>query len=279
LRQALKALIAALIDQTRESPSRVLGAVMITSSLGLMEIPHLAAPAGVSELVVALRRCEFQDITDLPIFLVPGVRCGPAACTVETIGRCDMMRGEETLCVGLAALGLIPSPAVVMNLGSHWKAIQIDTEGRITGSTTSLAGEMIHAIQTTTILAGSLPKERPPALEMESVKAGMRELRAHGLARALFCVRLLEQLIGESSPVRRMSFLTGAFIASELDALMDNVVLTSAVPIALVGHPAMTGAWRSAIEDAGLIANVISEISAEKAFLRGLTEIVSRASV
>src|SRR4029079_6114533 len=79
LRQTLNSLIDSLIRQAKQSPSRVLGAGMITSALGLMEIPHVTAPAGASELAAALRRCAFPDVTDLPVFLVPGLRCGPAA--------------------------------------------------------------------------------------------------------------------------------------------------------------------------------------------------------
>ena len=54
--------------------------------------------------------------------------------------------------MGLVANGLAPLPGVVLNLGSHWKAISLDENGRIVSSVTSLSGEMIHAVQTTTIL-------------------------------------------------------------------------------------------------------------------------------
>ena len=134
---------------------------MITSSLGLVEIPHLPAPAGLADLSAAIHTCRFPEITHLPILLIPGVRSGPSRCSLETIGSADMIRGEESLCMGLLASGRLKAGSKLLNLGSHWKIISIDDEGRIVASVTSLSGELIHATQTQTILASALPC-RPP---------------------------------------------------------------------------------------------------------------------
>src|SRR5262249_47942624 len=157
--------------------------------------------------------------------LIPGVRSGTAATGPDAIGETDVMRGEETLCIGLNSLGLIKPPAVVLNLGSHWKAIQIDAEGRIASSITTLSGELIHSAQTQTVLASAVINDRPDRLDQAWIEAGMREERRSGLPRALFCVRLFE-LAGEGTPQDRLVFMIGAFIAADLDLFMARGVFT-----------------------------------------------------
>ncbi len=62
--------------------------------------------------------------------------------------------------LGLAASR--PGQALtVLNLGSHWKAIQVSESGQITRSWTTLSGELLHAIMTQTILASAVPLWAP----------------------------------------------------------------------------------------------------------------------
>ena len=181
LHAALRELIA---EARSEAPVEVvLAAGMITSSLGLADVPHLPAPAGIDDLARNAQRYSFPAVTDLPVILVPGVRTGPKPCDLATAGDADLMRGEETLCAGLIETGLLAPPGVVLNLGSHWKAIRLDEAGRIAGSVTSLAGELVHAAQTQTILASAVPQERPREIDPAWLDAGMREQRRAGLAR------------------------------------------------------------------------------------------------
>ncbi|MCI0524604.1 MAG: 2-dehydro-3-deoxygalactonokinase, partial [Acidobacteria bacterium] len=155
LRNALRELIAQVRAEAvnaglNQSPSCVIAAGMITSPLGLAEVPHVRAPAGLNELAASTRRHSFPEITDLPILLIPGVRSGPLRCDPETVGSADVMRGEETLCLGLNALGLLDARSTLLNLGSHWKVIKLDQDARIASSLTSMTGELIHTAQTQT---------------------------------------------------------------------------------------------------------------------------------
>src|SRR5262245_2282716 len=185
LKAAFHDLIAQVTAQAGSSgctPAYVAAAGMITSPLGLAEVPHVSSPAGVKELAANIRQFNFPDVTELPVLLVPGVRTGPRETDLDSIEISDQMRGEATLCVGLLAMGLAPAPCTVINLGSHWKLIQIDDQGRIAGSLTSLTGEMIHTTQTQTILASAVPQIRPESLDQSWIDAGMREQRSSGLA-------------------------------------------------------------------------------------------------
>jgi 2-dehydro-3-deoxygalactonokinase len=273
LRQTLKSLIDRMLAVIVEQPQCVIAAGMITSSLGLAEVAHVPAPAGLAELSAATQKLHFPDITHLPFFLVPGIRTSDLRGSPEQIAQADIMRGEETLCLGLTSLRLAQTPGVVLNLGSHWKAIALDERGRITSSITSLAGEMIHAAQTSTILASALPPERPSELDQDWVSAGMREQRKSGLPRALFAVRLLEQS-KTCTPQQRYAFLAGAFIACDMDALLGNRVVNLQTPVAVVGNSALAHSWRSALAQASIQADVITEQQTELALISGLGQIL-----
>jgi 2-dehydro-3-deoxygalactonokinase len=274
LRQTLKSLIEQVLQAHSQRPDCIIAAGMITSSLGLAEVPHVAAPAGLAELAAATQKLHFPDITTLPIFLVPGVRTGELHGSSAEICHADLMRGEETLCLGLILLGLAKAPGIVLNLGSHWKAISLDERGRIIASATSLTGEMIHAAQTSTILASALPAERPAELDQDWIAAGMSEQRNSGLPRAMFCVRLLEQS-KTCTAEQRFAFLIGAFIACDLDALIGSGIVSKESPIAIVGNAALAQAWQAALTQALVSADIVTEQQTESALLVGLSQILS----
>jgi 2-dehydro-3-deoxygalactonokinase len=259
--------------EAKFTPEYIAAAGMITSSLGLLEVPHIRPPAGASELAAASQWRDFPELTDLLVLLVPGVRSGPEQVDVDSVRAMDVMRGEETLCAGLVALGLMKPPAIVLNLGSHWKAIALDEEGKIRSSVTSLSGELIHALQSQTILAGSISKQRPSRIDPSWLEAGMRDQRAAGLSRALFCARLLD-LARQGSAEQRFAHVMGAVIAADLDALILRKVLSSHTNVVLVGASAVSEAWRYALTQNGITADVIGESDAEKALLTGLRTIL-----
>jgi 2-dehydro-3-deoxygalactonokinase len=275
LQAALRDLLAEV--QTDEKASCVIAAGMITSSLGLADVPHIAAPAGLQELAAATRTYQFPDITSLPVLLVPGIRSGAAECDYNSVTSVDVMRGEETLCVGLVELGLAKLPCTVLNLGSHWKAIQLDEQGRVSSSVTSLTGEMIHTTQTHTILASAVPHERPIFISSDWAEAGMREQRNSGLARALFCVRLLEQK-GHCTPEERLSYLIGAFVAADFDGLKQRGWLRSGNSVLITGGGVIAETWASALAKDSIYSRIVSQEESEKALLTGLRAILQQAN-
>lgn len=278
VRDCLRRLIAKVpndpaLDSAQLHPKYVVAAGMIGSNLGLAEIPYIHPPAAIDDLTASSQWHHFPDVSDLPVLLVPGIRSGPGDARIESINQVDVMRGEETLCAGLIATGAIAPPAIVLNLGSHWKAIQLDHKGRIQSSVTSLSGELLHAVQLHTVLAGSVPRERPQRLSSEWLEAGMSKQRQSGLARALFCIRLLD-LENQGSPEDRFAFAVGAFIASDLDGLLARGVFAPNVRVALVGHLAISDAWKAALSQAQITATIIPQEQAESALLEALRRIL-----
>ncbi len=273
LHAALRDLIREV--QADEKAACVIAAGMITSALGLMEVPHIAAPAGLNELAAATNSYQFPEVTELPVLLVPGIRSGPATCDFNSVAEVDVMRGEETLCAGLVELGLAQLPCTVLNLGSHWKAIQLDAAGRVQASITSLTGEMIFTTQTQTILASAVPHERPVNIAPDWAAAGMREQRQAGLARALFCVRLLEQK-GDCTAEERLAYLVGAFLAVDFDGLQKRGLLLPEQTVLITGGGAVAGLWNRALTESAISSRIITAEASETAMLTGLRAILRR---
>jgi 2-dehydro-3-deoxygalactonokinase len=267
--QILKQMVSEVLAHRGEAhqPECIAAAGMITSGLGLKEISHIPAPAGLSEIVCASECHHFGDISNLPFVLVPGV----SMATTKSIR--DVMRGEETLCLGLISSGLLNLPGMVLNLGSHWKAIEVDSHARICSSVTSLSGELIDAVRTQTVLAGSLPQAFPDELNWEWVEAGATECRVAGLPRTLFRVRLLE-LNKAGNAEERLAFLVGAFIASDLDALVARGMF-SYKQVVISGHRAIAESWRRALQQRSVPVSVLSTQQRERAFLKGLQQVVN----
>lgn len=218
-------------ERAGASPELVLAAGMITSEQGIAEVPHLAAPTGAVELSRAIRVVRAPEVCELPIHLVPGIRTAAVRLEPERIGEADVMRGEETLCVGLHALAQLPPDSLLVNLGSHWKTVRLDAGGRIAGSRTALTGELLHAAQTRTILAAAVPGERPASIDPRWARLGAEEARRDGVERALFCVRLLQQRT-DSTPAQRLSFLVGAFAGSAVPRLLQDAESVRRVVVA-----------------------------------------------
>jgi 2-dehydro-3-deoxygalactonokinase len=269
LREALEDLLRARPSDV-PAPRLIAAAGMITSPQGLLEVPHVSAPAGVAALAAAGRHQRFPEIADLPFFLVPGVRTIANGTVAE-----DVMRGEETLCLGLLRMGLLPAGGALLNLGSHWKLVRTDEAGRIARSVTSLAGEMIQAVRTQTILASALPKGPLVEADLDAVAEGMRETRRSGLPRALFRVRLLE-LAGQSSPTGRLSFATGAFIATDLDGLRASGALPDGIPLTISGGEKVGGAWEAALSREGHPTRSLTAAEVEAGFLAGLRAVTEK---
>jgi 2-dehydro-3-deoxygalactonokinase len=249
-------------------PGRVAAAGMITSPQGLLDVPHVEAPASLNALAAAARHRHFPDIAEQPFVLVPGVRTMANGTAAE-----DVMRGEETLGLGLLRQGLLPAGGALLNLGSHWKLVRTDAAGRIAGSLTTLSGEMIQALRSQTVLASALPAGPLTDPDLDAVAEGMSEARRSGLPRALFRVRLLE-LAGRSTAMGRLSYVVGAFIATDLDGLRAAGALSPGTALTITGGEKVGGAWAAVLSREGHPTRSLTTGEAELGFLAGLRAVM-----
>lgn len=227
LRAMLRECICTVLSRNGYAPADVERCVaygMITSALGLMEIPHVPAPAGAAELRAAMRTQVFEDIAPFPIEFIPGVRNFAGPVNLENFSGMDMMRGEEVESLGLFKL-LHPHGAAMFVLpGTHNKFVSMDAQGRILGCMTSVSGELLDAITHHTILCDAVGGSfvSPEAYDAAYAKAGARECAVSGLGRAAFAGRILKTLGGEER-TRIQSYLLGAVLALDVQAMQAFV--------------------------------------------------------
>ncbi len=263
-----------IINETYQSaeaavpyPKYAVAAGMITSVQGPLEVPHIEAPTGAREIAMGMRAANLAQCPALTILLVPGIRTGARQASLDEVSATDLMRGEETLCIGLLESAMLGSNTILLTLGSHWKWISVDADLRIAGSRTTLTGEMIHAIQSNTLLAASLFDRQPQMFDLEWIKRGLREARAHGLGRALFCVRLLD-VHGHGTPEQRLAFLYGAFLAEELKSAKD--LIGGDLQVLISGPAALAAVWHECLQEMGIPSSTLEESVRESAYLKGL---------
>ena len=263
VREAVRDLLSAV--SRGERPEARLAAGMITSPLGVADVPHVKAPAGLDELARAASIVDAGDIADGPVVLFPGVL---TASGDDPLSR-DVMRGEEAMVIGLLAQAILAPADALLNVSSHWKLIRTDAAGRISGSRTSLGGEVVHVVQTGTVLAASLPDGAFDEVDADWLGRGAAASRGEGLLRALFGVRLLDLQGGTTRP-QRFAWLLGACIASDLDALHASGALAQGTPVWLTGPGAVPAAWAVVLQAAGHTASIVSPSDAERAFVAGV---------
>jgi 2-dehydro-3-deoxygalactonokinase len=273
VRAAVRDLVRALAPPREDFGIAAAG--MITSAQGLAELPHVVAPASASDLARASVVLELPDVASVPVLLVPGVRTSGSAADL----RGDVMRGEETLVVGLIESGVMQPGDLLLNAGSHWKLIAVDAQGRVARSRTSLGGEVVHATQTGTLLTASLPEGALAAVLSEWLDAGADAARRDGLFRAMFAVRLLDQA-GDTLPEQRLAWLVGACISEDVGALFRNGLLVPGLRVLVSGPGAVPAAWAHLLGREGCDPVVLAPDMVERAFVTGLWRIATlRAAI
>lgn len=274
LRESIEAVLARN-GYTAADVARCVASGMITSNMGLLEIPHVPAPASAADLRAAMQEKVFEDIAPFPIAFIPGVRNFASPVDMENFSEMDMMRGEEVEAIGLYKL-LAPKGAAVFVLpGSHNKFVSMDAEGRIMGCMTSISGELLDAVTHHTILADAVGHSFVSAQEYDAVmaKEGAWECAKSGLGRAAFAGRILNTLGGkEKSKIQ--SYLLGATLALDVQAMQAFVGDEENVEAFVAGKAPVQQCMCDVIEalEAGTANQVPAELSA-KMGLEGVLEI------
>jgi len=207
----------------------MLASGMVGSAQGWREVAYVAGPAGVDDLVTALRR---QRDSGVPLPIVPGVTLGGAFP--------DVMRGEETQIAG--ALELLPAlhgHARLVLPGTHSKWVTV-RDGAIVAFTTYITGEMFAVLTRHSILgrpALAAGKTAPGTTEeawaaFEQGVAAIRDNPSRGLGSLLFSARTLV-LTHRMAPEVSLDYLSGLLIGDELrNALPDR---TDTAALVLIG--------------------------------------------
>lgn len=214
LRQTIRDGIRELLSRNQkeeEDITRILASGMITSEFGLVNLPHIQAPAGLKELHETLQEVVLEDITSIPFVFVRGVK---TQCS--NLDEADMMRGEETEVMGIWE----GKESTIILPGSHSKILQVDSMGRIVAFQTMLTGEMIAALSEGTILKDAVALGEYEC-NKEYLLQGYHMCHERGINTALFKVRVLKNLFGKNAS-EVYHFYMGVILCQEIDAVMKQ---------------------------------------------------------
>ena len=206
---------------------RIMASGMITSNVGLVEIPHITAPVTMNDLALQVQEILIPDICPIPLCFIPGVKNSDQPVTQETAAAMDIMRGEETEVWGVTPQLTPGKPALLVLPGSHMKFVALDEEQRITGCMTSISGELLDCIVKNTIIADSTNRLFPTEdiYDREMVLEGYESGRAQGLGRACFTGRIISQF-AHLSPEAVANFILGAVLSCDIQAITSNTCIT-----------------------------------------------------
>lgn len=215
LRQCIREMITDILGRNGLKEADIpfiMACGMVTSELGIYELPHILTPAGAKELREGIKEVSLTDITGIPVRFIPGIK--------ENGPEPNMMRGEETECAGLIYRYGIDRPVVLILPGTHNKVITYD--GRyITAIYSMMSGEMIAALSGHTILKNTLPETLPKEFDENALIEGAAECRKCGLTGAA----LRERSIGltkTKSDIWLSSFLSGAVLYCDIEAIREK---------------------------------------------------------
>jgi len=222
----------------------ILASGMLTSNLGLIEIPHLLAPASINDFSDNIKPYIISEISSSPIYFIPGLK-NTTNVFNNSLEANDVMRGEEVESLALLNLTQQQKPTTFILPGSHTKFVSVNTAQKITGCCTTLAGELTAVVTENTILANSLKNNFVTFLDEEFLIQGAKSNAKVGLTRSLFSIRIMEQTT-ESSAEQIASFLLGIIVSEDINALFnsDAIELDEHTNILIYGRTVVSKAFK-----------------------------------
>ncbi|MGV8854863.1 MAG: 2-dehydro-3-deoxygalactonokinase [Devosia sp.] len=218
------------VTGTRAGPLDVLICGMAGARQGWLEAPYLEAPTDLRALLLGAVQPEMPDSRFAPAIL-------PGVC--QKAGADNVMRGEETQLLGLAALHPGFSGIVCMP-GTHSKWASL-AGTHIESFSTAMTGELYEVLRTHSVLRHSLSGDLDGPGRTEGFAIGARTGLDHPeqLLGNLFQVRASALLSGRQ-PDWCAGYLSGLLIGTEIGS---NRHLIGEDPVPLVGAAGLCGLY------------------------------------
>lgn len=220
LKSVIKDGIKEIIERNHIEKSqieKILASGMITSNVGLVELPHISVPAGLEELKDNVKELLMDDIIDIPIFFIPGVKNNVSEINLRNFEDMDIMRGEETETMAILKKIAFDNDCLIVLPGSHNKFVNVDKDGKIIGCMTTLSGELLECISKSTIIADSVNHKFADSFDKDMILLGYHTAKRVGLTRAVFSARILNQFV-LSDTDKIANYLLGVVFQSDLVA-------------------------------------------------------------
>lgn len=226
IKKTVRQLIFSLLKEGSVDFSNIAGVYasgMITSNVGLFEVPHLVAPASLKDFAEGVAVRDIPDLCSLPIHFIPGLKNMPdEQVTLKNLDSMDMMRGEETEALALLNWTGLKEECLLILPGSHTKFIATDAEGRLIGCLTSLSGELLEAITMHTVVADAVNRSFVNQIwDQDYLLAGFYSARTTSCARGAFLTRIVSQFLTDD-PNKCASFLLGVILENDIAAILSS---------------------------------------------------------
>lgn len=241
-------------DFRRAAPDApILLAGMVGSRNGWIEAAYVACPASPEEIAAAAIGVALDE--DTAATILPGLSWDD--------GAFDVMRGEETLIVGL---GLTDGIACLPGTHSKWAEVR---SGRITRFASFMTGEVYGLLREGSILSrlAEAPSEADAALGAARGRAAVS--RAGGLLNSIFAART-EVLAGRMPGGAVGPYLSALLVGQEIAGA--QALFGHGAEVHLVADGALGASYGGEMEAAGL---KVRTITPEAAFIAGVRRLSS----
>ena len=256
--------------QTLEDISLVLSSGMITSEIGLIEIPHIWAPASLDDLADGIKKVHDATVfpVDIPVYFIRGIKniFNPETINLVDVGTLDFMRGEETQVAGILSEQNLPLPATVVVLSSHTKFIPIDVNEKILGSLTTVSGQVYEAIIKETFIGKSIRNpDNESSLDYFSndvVETAYHWVSCSGFLRSLLMPRFMDTLVKTRWHERKL-FVEAAIATEDMRAVngFKAMGFPKKTSYILVGDPIRCRIYEYLLKEKLKIAGSVSSIT------------------
>lgn len=220
---------------------------MASSSIGMRQLPYAELPFSVDGSNAVVQLLDASDRIEHPVLLISGCKAA-----------IDVMRGEETQLVGLAAMDrsfYTAGEAVCIFPGTHSKHTHV-VAGKMVDFATFMTGELFHLMAHQSILKGAvtIPKLDDvwnPA-EEDAFRRGVAHATSTNILSTLFSVRV-NDLFDRYAKTENYYYLSGLLIGTELAGLVkrevDQIILCSSSNVYLP--------YRLALEELRLVSQTV----------------------
>ena len=246
-------------DWVKQWPSLpIVACGMVGSAQGWKEAPYVRCPADIKTLAG-------QSIA-VPSGLGPDILIAPGVLFDEPDELPDVMRGEEIQIAG--ALLMNPQWGVrscMLLPGTHSKWAQIEN-GKIVCYATYLTGELFAVLSKHTILGRLMPAESEGKKDTDAAafELGLTTARNSGpgeFTHQIFGTRTLG-LTGRVPPAGLADYLSGLLIGHELVSGMAGAGDLAAVPLVMIGAPALCERYARSLKVFGKTADAVLDNTA-----------------
>lgn len=246
---------------------------MIGSRQGIVEVPYVPCPATADDLARGLGRVELPAPDPATDAARPVLHIVPGLCTGSHDAGWDVMRGEETQLLGVAAE---PGQLIVMP-GTHSKWTVRGPDGRLEAFQTYMTGELFELLGRHGSIARMMGEAAQPS--PDAFDRGVRDARDDALENGLFRVRTAG-LMGRWPASALPDLLSGLLIGAEIKAGLqrwadDQGDSHPTRAVTVLGHPALTQRYADALQAFGRTAQ---QVPGDAAFT-GLMVIARRAGL